>query len=141
MEIVRFRNSLEVDYKCECDPEIRQKEIPKNILQPFVENALLHGLYDVETGTIKGSVTVSFKEYGDFMYIDIVDDGIGISREAKDRFCGKKEDKKEELRGKHVGMNNVRQRLLFIAPDITEPVTISDNEPAGTIIRIQLHKT
>lgn len=57
-----------------CEPYLDCK-IPKLILQPLVENAILHGLNDRENGNI--SVTVGETERGE-LYISVSDDGCGL---------------------------------------------------------------
>lgn len=54
------------------DPET--EEIPGMLVQPFVENAVIHGI----TPKGKGSVCVRFSKDGDILICEIIDDGVGI---------------------------------------------------------------
>lgn len=52
-------------------------QIIKILLQPLVENAIVHGILERE-GEEKGNIIISGEKYEDAIFIDIVDDGIGI---------------------------------------------------------------
>ncbi len=54
------------------DPET--EEIPGMLVQPFVENAVIHGI----TPKGKGNVWVWFSKDGDILICEIIDDGVGI---------------------------------------------------------------
>lgn len=70
--------------------------IPKLLLQPIIENALLHGL-DPKGG--KGTILLEIHEDENFVYFNILDDGVGcdVSPLEKD--------------GKHIGLKNVNKRI------------------------------
>ncbi|WP_298791782.1 histidine kinase [uncultured Allomuricauda sp.] len=78
LESLRFENAF--DYSIMVDESIETEitEFPSMIVQPFVENAILHGLLPKQ-GNEK-VLTLSFKDNGDFVLCEIEDNGIG--REA-----------------------------------------------------------
>jgi sensor histidine kinase YesM len=82
LEARRFKDSFH--YQIECDEEIDQDEIkiPTLLIQPFVENAIWHGLMHKE-GDRK--LNIRFSESDDFLHCIIEDNGIGRKRseEAK----------------------------------------------------------
>ncbi len=67
----RFSYRINVDDGLEVDNWV----IPTMMMQPLLENALLHGIMP---STIKGELTVDVKEISDDLYIIITDNGIGI---------------------------------------------------------------
>ena len=78
LEAMRFEDRM--SYKIECDPLIDTDytEIPSMLIQPFVENAVNHGIRPLQDR--KGQVTVKLMPMeGDRLHISIVDNGIGIS--------------------------------------------------------------
>lgn len=78
LETMRFEDRM--DYKIECDPLIDTDytEIPSMLIQPFVENAVNHGIRPLEER--KGQVTVRLMPMeGERLHISIEDNGIGIS--------------------------------------------------------------
>lgn len=116
IENMRYDNQAELIW--DVDETLEDIQIPKNILQPFVENSLTHGLYDEITGIIKGKIVISIHETDNRIQISIADNGIGISNEYLE-FLNHPADMIEQIneRGRHVGMINVRKRLTYIYHD------------------------
>lgn len=73
MELLRFNNSF--TYKIEIDPEIDPENtlVPPMLLQPFAENAILHGLHNKENGIIK----IQVHKQNDMICYVIEDNGNG----------------------------------------------------------------
>jgi LytS/YehU family sensor histidine kinase len=103
LESLRFKNRL--DYAISIDPEIDEEEttIPVMVLQPFVENAILHGVVPLtETGLVQINIT---KENDDLMKVQIIDNGVGYEHSLESKSGSK-----------HIsrGMKLTRQRLELI---------------------------
>lgn len=84
LEAMRFEDRM--SYKIECDPLIDTDytEIPSMLIQPFVENAVNHGIRPLEDR--KGQVTVKLMPMeGERLHISIEDNGIGISAANLDK--------------------------------------------------------
>lgn len=76
LERARMENPFEIEYKIEEDLETEFIEIPPMLLQPFVENAIKHGLQDID---YLGKLSLCFKETKGFIAVEIVDNGSGLS--------------------------------------------------------------
>lgn len=76
LELQKIRFSRKFDYSIEMDEEIDTENtfIPPMLAQPFIENAIEHGIKSKET---KGNIRVSFKMNGNKILYEIEDDGIG----------------------------------------------------------------
>lgn len=74
MEMLRLNNSF--SYHIEVDPEIDPENtmVPPMLLQPFAENAILHGLHNKENGT----VSIRVRKLDDMICCVIEDNGNGI---------------------------------------------------------------
>ena len=69
------------DYQITVDDDVDEEiEIPSMFIQPFVENAIRHGLIN---SSIKGNLLVKFKMIGDDLVCEITDNGIGRREAAK----------------------------------------------------------
>lgn len=94
---IRFQGRFSFEY--ELGEDVKNCRIPKLIVQPIVENSVIHGLADCE----EGHITVQARRDSDRLYIEVTDDGCGISREMMDMLNSRD---KEKLKG-HLGFYNV----------------------------------
>lgn len=116
----------------ECEEELENAVIPKNILQPLVENCVRHGLVDVETGHIKGKVLIQALREDNFLILRVADDGRGIDEETlKLLESGAKADKNRH----HIGISNIKKRLSYIYGDAAE---LEITTGGGTQITIRI---
>lgn len=75
--IEKFCNGDRFDYTITCDENIEKDyvKMPPMLLQPFVENAIKHGLKYVEGK--RGLIEVNFTENNNFLECSVTDNGIG----------------------------------------------------------------
>ena len=97
IEQIRFQDRLAVRF--DIDPESLDVEVPRLILQPLVENAIKHGL-SPKSG--HGMVQVSAKRRDQNIWIEVRDNGVGLSHRARARFTN------------GVGLSNTRARLEYL---------------------------
>ena len=74
--------SLIVNYDTDSEINIPGLFMPKLIMQPIVENAIYHGL---EPKVGKGSLQIKITCNCDYLIINIIDDGLGMEKEALER--------------------------------------------------------
>lgn len=100
IEQIRFQDRLSVRF--EIDPDTLDIEVPRLILQPLVENAIKHGIAP-RTGRGLVEITARRQEHG--VWIEVRDNGVGLSANARQRF------------DQGVGLSNTRARLECLYPD------------------------
>jgi two-component system sensor histidine kinase YesM len=129
LEIQKFRFEDRLNYELDIDPSARLVQIPPLIIQPLVENAVIHGLESMEN---QGVVRIKAKIMGDHLHIEVSDNGIGIHEPKLQAIIGAMNDTedKEEYR---IGMRNVHQRLLLLYGE-AYGITIISEAGAGTRI-------
>lgn len=134
LQLEQFRFDNDLSYRITTDPALNIGNIwiPNMILQPYVENAIWHGIMPKED---KGHIDIRIERHGDdYIRISIEDDGIGIS-ESKKR---KKFDRDS------YGMSLTEERMKLLKQLLHKYYTISINEivhngtPSGTLIEIIL---
>jgi sensor histidine kinase YesM len=76
LEQKRFDHSFQFEIEVEEQLDLEGEVMPSLLLQPFVENAILHGIVGLKTGRVR----IVFRKRIDFLYVHIIDNGIG--REA-----------------------------------------------------------
>jgi hypothetical protein len=104
LERLRFKNSF--DYTSICNNQVDAANIciPPLILQPFVENAIWHGLMHIET---KGKLQINIAFENELLCCTISDNGIGRSNAAIIK--GSSADK-----AKSMGLNITKKRIDLI---------------------------
>ncbi len=102
-ESMRFEKKFTYEFKLEDEFDSDEYRIPTMILQPFVENAIWHGLSNKEG---QGKILVRFWEAEDSLFCSIEDNGIG--REA----AGQLKKQSSEYESKALSITNKRFDLL-----------------------------
>jgi sensor histidine kinase YesM len=114
------------------EPEVENFIIPSMILQPFVENAIIHGLEPKNHGMLE----ISIETEGDGARIIIQDDGVGMDEQKlKEIICT---DAAHLGKDKGIGVNNVIKRLQIAYG--TNVVGIESELGKGTRVTILLPK-
>lgn len=104
---VRYGDKFEVFYHIE--PEVRQCILLRFILQPVVENAILHGIAPMAG---KGTLEITVKRQGGVLCVRVEDDGVGMDSMQKkelEEYIERPEAGTEE-RGS-IGVRNVHRRV------------------------------
>lgn len=143
ISITQYRTQMDAVISFLCPEELLELQVPKNILQPLVENSLLHGLYDVNTGQISGRIDIAFSLENGYLLITVTDNGKGVSEEALSAFYAKDESPSGTARrGQHIGLRNVRDRLHYLYPEIDTVLSVHNITPHGTqvVIRIKIQE-
>lgn len=129
LEQLRFNENFEYSISLEKEIDPTEVKVPPMILQPFVENAIWHGLMPK-----KGSktVTIDFLLLSDSILQCIIRDN-GIGREAAARLkenTGNKEHKSK-------GLNLVYERLQILRAQYQQPFEVQISDLTGTNGEIQ----
>ena len=124
----RYGDSIQVEYYISrtCEDCL----LPKMILQPFIENTFFHAYPEGRCGTIQ----IVVKQADGRLTIQIIDDGIGMTREKVLNIMNEK-TKKEHYSG--IGVHNVQERLKLLYGD-DYGINIISEEEKGTTVEIVL---
>ena len=124
----RIKNTFECNINIE--PELMEKPIHKLLLQPFIENAILHGFEGVNR---KHILNVELCQKDNFIYIKIEDNGCGMPEdkvwEINNGIFGKAESKR------HIGMENAITRICMYYGESAK-VEIESEIDKGTRVNI-----
>lgn len=120
LESIRFKGSF--DYQISCDEDIDTDEIkiPTLLVQPFVENAIWHGLMHKEGERF---LKISFIEEDDFIKCTIEDNGIGRKKAAEMKMAMGQE-KKHASKG--IEVSRERLKALRSKSGVEGNITITD---------------
>ena len=93
LQALRFGDRLK--YEVVRDPDVTDVDVPSLIIQPLIENAIIHGIEPLDS---QGSVTVRAEYRNDRLVISVEDNGVGFRPGPIERST-------------HIGLANVRERL------------------------------
>lgn len=130
LEKTRFADLF--DFEIKVDDKLNQQNllIPGMLIQPFLENAIWHGLrYRTEKGFLK----VDFENNNQYLKITIEDNGIGIEESKKQKTA---HQKNREGRGMKNTLERVRLLNDLYRKNITCVVRDSKN---GVLVEIKIH--
>ena len=123
VKIEQLRNPNKFDITYDIHPDLLQIMIPKLILQPVVENAVKHGVTQIQH---HGLITVRGYHIDDDVYLEVVDNGPGI------------QNKKTKLHGSGYGLKNINERIQ-LEYGSEYGLNIISREQEGTTVCLHIH--
>ncbi len=111
LEKMRLQNRFDFEITYDEDLEIDFINIPPMLIQPFVENAIKHGLNNID---YKGLLELKFEEKDAVLHIEIADNGVGIDH-------GKKNESKLH---RSMSMNIFEKRRIVLAKQIKKDICL-----------------
>lgn len=135
LEALRFDNHFAYTIKLSDEIDAEMLKVPPLIIQPYVENAIWHGLMHKEE---KGQLDIEINMENNFLFIRITDDGVGRKQSAT-------HNSSYATKHKSVGLKITAERIARIQnSDASEsPVEIkdliyADGSAAGTEVIIKI---
>ena len=125
IEEARFGDRLQVDFQLAAEHKVK---LPPLILQPIVENAVIHGILPKKEG---GRIIISSRETQEECIVVIQDDGVGIGKEVLGTLLEEKKDQSS------VGLMNVHKRLVNLYGE-GYGLIIHSQEGTGTRVEIRI---
>lgn len=128
LAIQQMRFQGRIRYERDIEDDILKYFIPKITLQPFVENAIIHGITASTEG--RGTLSINGWEEDGRIILAVMDDGAGMAEEDKEKSSSK---------GSHYGLKNIQQRLsVYYQEDIK--MEIESTKGIGTCVSINIPK-
>jgi two-component system sensor histidine kinase YesM len=136
LHIQKTRYGEDLRWQFIIDPNVRECKIVKLLLQPLVENSVIHGIR--KAGTIK----VIILPNGDNLSIAVEDNGAGMAEEELTALTERLETSSNRLRsktdgGSHIGLANVCHRIKSFYGE-TYGLAIVSSEGLGTKVTITI---
>jgi sensor histidine kinase YesM len=129
LELVRFRYpNLQIEFNI--DKTLLEVEMPSFILQPIVENSLLHGL---RSRNYDGRITISlYEDTAETVVLAVCDNGAGLDESSRKRIeTMLTADNTDDVQSEHhIGIINVAQRLRMFY-DGGRVLSYKDNPEGG----------
>ena len=132
LQQMRFNDAF--SYRLNIEEETYTEKVYKLLLQPFVENAIIHGFKEMESGGLL-QIDIMAAEHGQGIIIIIEDNGAGMPQEMLKCFNNKEEAIKDE--GKSIGLHNAFSRMNMYYGEKAS-WNVSSIEGMGTVITLRL---
>lgn len=132
LKIQQYRFGERITYSIFVENGLENKMMMPLILQPIVENSIIHGLEGREEN---GHICIKVRSSDKDMVISVEDDGNGIETEKLAEL--RKELESHRFKGEHIGICNVNQRIKLKYGD-SYGVTIDSLEGEGTIVEMRI---
>ncbi|MFD0693663.1 sensor histidine kinase [Paenibacillus sp. GCM10027628] len=133
LAIQQFRYEDRLSYEIELDPASTEIQILPLIVQPLVENAVIHGIENKEEA---GFVRIRTELQDDALYVTVADDGAGIPETRLNALISSLDDP-EDGKNHRIGLRNVHQRLILTYGE-QSGLRIVSRENEGTEIRFMI---
>ncbi|MEO7695079.1 MAG: histidine kinase [Chryseolinea sp.] len=130
LEQYRFRDKF--DYIIDIDPSLNPDfiEVPPMLIQPYIENAVWHGLRYKES---KGTLSLKITQVTNNLLVEIIDNGIGRDQSKQFKTAHQK-------RQNSTGLKNIEDRLTIINEvyHTAFDVNVSDGVGGGTHVTLTI---
>ncbi|KGE17634.1 cache domain-containing sensor histidine kinase [Paenibacillus wynnii] len=104
---IKYDHAIDIQYEIP-DPAVLRSRTVKLMLQPLVENAILHGFKEnPQSACIK--ISVKFVQHG--VCVAITDNGAGITEDFRQKLAERLEHSSTDLSSESIGLYNVNQRI------------------------------
>lgn len=142
MYLMQVRYGKVFDYYCTVPDELKKYSVPSMILQPIVENSIIHGIRGISHN---GIITVSAKLVKisevnpvntgseDVLQLEVSDNGCGMSDDMLEHIFEKEQNSRRGLN--HIGIKAVYNRIKLLFGSLYT-MRISSYPGEGTVVTI-----
>lgn len=136
LEQSRFTDAFQFSITIEPDMILQDTYVPPMLIQPFVENAILHGLSNKKE---KGQIDIELKKSGQMLLATVSDNGIGRAK------AGENSETRRSKIHQSLGLQLTKERLSLLSSKFRQNfhfsiVDLKDDQDnaAGTLVNIYL---
>ncbi|ENH96418.1 histidine kinase [Gracilibacillus halophilus YIM-C55.5] len=136
VNVMNMRQKHKVELVVDVTSEAYQQCVPRFLLQPLIENSIIHAFNQGP-----GVIIVRAKTYDDRLEINVIDNGQGMKQEQMERLNRALDSKAVSRQSNqsflNIGIKNVYERLK-LSYRKTSPIKIASEDGEGTTITIQI---
>lgn len=130
VSLYQLRYGYSFEFEIYVEPEVRHVKVYKLLVQPIVENSIIHGLKDLEGGLLR--VDIGFAEQPGRIHVIVEDNGAGMEPEEVEFFNRKNA---EWSRSEQIGLANIFERMQLYYGEEGE-WHISSVKGLGTVMEL-----
>lgn len=133
LDLEKFTHNEKFDYSIEMDEESKQFLIPPLLVQPFVENSIIHGVLPKDK---EGLIEIKFESKNSFLEVQIKDNGVGRKKAAE-----RNQSKSHYHKSTGIQVTQERVEALSENSEIEyRDLFDSEHNSIGTLVLIKLPK-
>ncbi|GIQ67338.1 sensor histidine kinase [Xylanibacillus composti] len=140
LQIMKLRLGDRLNWQIAYPEEHAHRMMPKLLIQPIVENAIVYGIEDkLGPGSIR--VAADFREREQELLIEVTDNGAGMDEQTLEAVTAAiREGRHTSARGTGMGLANVERRIQLYAgsSNYAGGVRISSSKGEGTSVQIRI---
>lgn len=131
LESLRFDNAFSYDVVVDDQLDINEHELPMLLVQPYAENAIIHGLMPKQGSK---ELSIAFNDKNDFVECIIMDNGIGINTDKKQGESG------IPSRGMSITAKRIENLKRFTSEKLIKIENLNKGTATGTKVTILIPK-
>lgn len=135
--ILNVRLTGDIHFKKEINGNTSEVWVPSMILQPIVENAVKHGIADIDRA---GEILLKVEQYEDYLVIIVKDNGAGMPEEKIKEVLSGNSVSEDDDNSTGIGLHNVISRLGLYYGLENLLALYCDGPDKGTEVRITIPK-
>ncbi|KGE70924.1 sensor histidine kinase [Spirochaeta lutea] len=137
LEILAIRFPTTLELRLDTDDSLADRvSIPALILQPLVENSVVHAFQDIQG---RACITITVRENRGLVELVVADNGKGMDQNTARSLVARNTRRERGYGSKVMGLENVIQRLYFFYPQNQDCVTIESEPYKGTTVTIRIN--
>lgn len=134
LKIQAIRFGGKINYNIDIDENIKDIGIPSMIIQPFVENSVIHGIEKKEGN---GSIEILGYSFEENIIFEVRDDGVGMTKHRLKEVMESFEAKTIVGKSTGLGISNVNKRIMYTYGSEYK-VSIKSSPNIGTTVIIKI---
>jgi len=135
ISIMNYRTFGKFKVHIQIEDGINDLLIPNMILQPIVENSILHGIMVLTDR--RGQIVINGVRQGMKLIFTVTDNGVGMSREQIKTILENRKKNTERSRFTSIGIGNVNERIHLMYGDVYG-ISIESVQGVFTTVTIQV---
>lgn len=130
--IMRYRSLYEVSLEIQVEPSAQDASVMRMLLQPIVENAMIHGLHPQQQG---GAIRIQVDRDGEALRLRVTDNGSGMTQQQIEKALAETQNRNPG-RFSGIGIRNVHDRIRL---QLGEAYGLSIASEPGCYTTVTIH--